>query len=83
MTVKPNSKNPISIDNLSYEDAYSELERIVASLESGEKTLEEALSLFDHGKKLADHCARLLDNAEMQVKILTSNDFEGISSNQE
>ncbi len=83
MTVKPNSENPISIDQLSYEDAFTELEKIVASLESGEKTLEEALSLFDHGKKLADHCARLLDNAEMQVKILTSNAIEGIPSEHE
>jgi len=73
MTVNPNSENPSSIDQLSYEESFSELEKIVASLESGEKTLEEALSLFKHGKKLAEHCARLLDNAEMQVKILTGN----------
>jgi exodeoxyribonuclease VII small subunit len=59
------------IDALSYEDAFKELEAIVASLESGEQPLEEALSLFEHGQKLSRQCANLLAKAELRVQELS------------
>ena len=34
------------IEKLSYEEAYAELELIVAALESGDRPLEESMSLF-------------------------------------
>jgi exodeoxyribonuclease VII small subunit len=59
------------IEKLTYEDAFAELEEIVASLESGEQPLEEALSLFERGQKLSKHCAELLAQAELKVQELS------------
>jgi exodeoxyribonuclease VII small subunit len=59
-----------TINELSFEAAYSQLEEVVAKLESGEMTLEESVSLFEQGKQLATHCQSLLDKAELRVKKL-------------
>jgi exodeoxyribonuclease VII small subunit len=59
------------IEKLTYEDAFAELEEIVAELESGEQPLEEALSLFERGQKLSKHCSELLAKAELKVQELS------------
>lgn len=62
------------IEKLSYEEAFKELEDIVAALEDEGKSLEETLALFERGQLLAKHCAGLLDNAELKVQQLTDED---------
>lgn len=57
-----------AIENLSFEDAYQQLEEIVAQLEQGDLPLDQSLALHERGQKLADHCARKLDEAELKVK---------------
>ena len=57
-----------AIENLSFEDAYQQLEEIVAQLEQGDMPLDHSLALHERGQKLADHCARKLDEAELKVK---------------
>ncbi|MCM2680545.1 exodeoxyribonuclease VII small subunit [Echinimonas agarilytica] len=61
-------------ENLSFEDAMSELEHVVVQLESGEVPLEQALKQFERGIALARATRLKLDNAEQQVKILLSQD---------
>jgi exodeoxyribonuclease VII small subunit len=56
---------------LSYEQAYAELETIVAELESEERTLDEAIAQYERGQALAKHCAALLDKAELKVQQLS------------
>ncbi|MDX1436807.1 MAG: exodeoxyribonuclease VII small subunit [Anaerolineales bacterium] len=56
------------VDELAYEAAYQELEETVAALETEERTLEEALALYERGQALAQRCAELLDTAELQVR---------------
>ena len=51
----------------SYEQARAELDQIVTTLERGSATLEEALTLWQRGEKLADVCARWLDGAQAQL----------------
>lgn len=58
------------IQSLSYEQAFQELEEIVYGLETNSKTLEEAMALFERGQSLAQHCAGLLDQAELRVRQL-------------
>jgi exodeoxyribonuclease VII small subunit len=41
---------PKPIEKLTYEEAYAELDSIVTALESGEQSLDEALSLFERGQ---------------------------------
>lgn len=61
------------IDRLTYEQAFSELEQIVARLESNSLDLEVSLALFERGQALANYCAILLDQAELKVQQITSN----------
>ena len=62
-----------TINELSFEQAYSQLEEVVAKLESGEMNLEESVSIFEQGKQLAAHCQSLLDKAELRVKKLSDD----------
>ena len=56
------------IQTFSYEQAFAELEIIVASLESNQKTLDEAIALYERGQALSKRCASLLDQAELRVR---------------
>ena len=67
------SESPKPVAELTYEQAFNELESIVASLESEQKTLEETMRLFERGQVLANFCAALLDNAELKIRELTDN----------
>ena len=60
-------------DERSFESAYAELEHIIAQLESGDLPLDESVTLFEHGRKLAAHCQSLLDKAELRISQLTDD----------
>jgi len=60
------------LDSLSFEDTYARLEEIIERLESDELSLEESVSLYEEGMKLAEHCDRQLDDAELKVTRLLS-----------
>ena len=62
---------PIPLDQLTYEQAFYELEAIVASLEANDRPLEEALALFERGQALARCCAEMLDKADLRVQVLS------------
>lgn len=61
-------KDQQPVEELSFEDAFQELEGIVSQLEDEQRTLEEALQLFERGQALAKRCAFLLDQAELKVQ---------------
>ena len=48
------------------------LETIVRAMERGDVALEESLALFQEGTALIESCAKLLDEAELQVKKITA-----------
>ncbi|RRQ23745.1 exodeoxyribonuclease VII small subunit [Guyparkeria sp. SCN-R1] len=50
-----------------YEQALTELEQIVARLESGEQSLEQSLKDYERGVELERQCQRALDEAERRV----------------
>ena len=58
------------IAELSFEDAFAELEATVAKLERGDLALEESIALFERGQALAAHCNVQLDTAELKVRQL-------------
>jgi exodeoxyribonuclease VII small subunit len=57
-----------SIANLSFEDAYAQLEDIVTRLEAGNLPLEETVSLYERGQALARRCEELLEAAELHIR---------------
>jgi exodeoxyribonuclease VII small subunit len=62
------------VEKLNYEQAFGELEGIVAALESGEHSLDESLRLYERGQLLMKHCAVLLQQAELKVRELDQAD---------
>ena len=55
------------VEALDYETARQELAEIVATLESGDTTLEQALTLWERGERLAAACTRWLDGAQERI----------------
>ena len=55
---------------LEFEEALARLEEIVRLLEQGESTLDESLTLFEEGVKLARFCSNKLDEAEGKIEIM-------------
>ena len=58
--------------NVSFEKNMERLEQIVRAMERGDVPLEESLKLFHEGTGLVAQCGKLLDEAELQVKKITS-----------
>lgn len=48
----------------SYEDALAELNKIISQLEDGSVSMNEAIELFDRGKKLVKVCYSHLNKAK-------------------
>ncbi len=64
------------IDNLSYEEALSRLEEIVAQLENAEIPLEESLSAFQEGIALSRLCREKLAEIEYKVDYLLKEEYQ-------
>jgi exodeoxyribonuclease VII small subunit len=70
------------IEGLTYEEAFAELELIVAALETGERPLDESMMLFEQGQRLTKRCAELLDKAELKVQALVGESMTDFEENQ-
>jgi exodeoxyribonuclease VII small subunit len=62
-----------------FEQQLKSLEALVASLESGELSLEDSLKSFEQGIKVARECQQALKNAEQKVELLTRQGDELVS----
>jgi exodeoxyribonuclease VII small subunit len=66
-----------SPDQLSFEQALAELDRIVRDLEDGDTDLEASLARYEQGVGLLKHCFGKLREAEQRVLLVSSVDEEG------
>ena len=57
-----------------FEKTLAELEKLVASLEEGNLSLDESLSGFKKGIELTRQCQSVLDNAQQTVEQLTNTE---------
>jgi exodeoxyribonuclease VII small subunit len=57
-------------DERPFEEQLDELDTIVATLEEGKLPLDEALTLYERGMRLAQACQRRLDAAALRVSRL-------------
>jgi exodeoxyribonuclease VII small subunit len=62
--------------DLSFEEAFKQLEHILKLLEEGEPELEEAIKLYEEGMKLVHFCEEKLKNAKAKVEVILK-DREG------
>jgi len=56
-----------------FEDAMSQLEKIVQALESGDLPLEKALKKFEEGVRLSKFCFDKLEETEKKITVLTED----------
>ena len=59
-----------AIEALAFDDAFAELQKVVAELEAGGQPLETAIALYERGVALQARCERLLADAELRVQQL-------------
>ena len=62
------SNDAPNLTDLTFEDAYAQLEDIAAQLESGELSLDESVALYERGQALARLCGDLLDSADLRIQ---------------
>jgi exodeoxyribonuclease VII small subunit len=53
---------------LSFEQAVTELENIVARLERGDVPLDQSIEIYERGEALKRHCEALLSAAEARIE---------------
>lgn len=63
-------------DKITFEEAFSELEKIVRSLETGEADLQASISLYEKGVELKNLCEAKLKEAQAKIEKI-SIDSEG------
>jgi exodeoxyribonuclease VII small subunit len=59
---------PPDLSTLSFEQALAELEKIVATLESGQAPLEQSIALYERGAALKALCEQRLEAARLRVE---------------
>lgn len=64
------TKKQDDISNLDYEQALSMLEQLTSQLETEQLPLEQMIAYYERGQALANHCNKLLDEAELRLKTL-------------
>ena len=67
------------ISEMTFEQAMSELERIVIELERGDVPLEDSISLYEKGAELKKRCETKLKEAEQKVAAITLDEDGSIT----
>ena len=60
-----------NISSLPFEEALTELEKIVRQLEEGRANLEDAMNLYETGIRLKAHCEARLKEARLKIEKIT------------
>lgn len=64
--------NKQELESLSFEQAMTDLDRIVKLLDAGDVSLEESIALYQQGVTLSSICTAKLEEIEKRVQILTN-----------
>ena len=59
------------VEDMSFEDAMRELEKVVSDLERGDVPLEQSIALYERGAQLKQRCQTKLKEAEEKVALIT------------
>lgn len=62
-----------SIENMTFEEALSELEAIVKRLDEGKENLESAISSYERASKLKNFCEKKLKEAKFKIEKISKN----------
>lgn len=67
------------INQMSFEEALLELEKIVAKLESGKESLESAINEYEYGNALREYCEKKLKEAKLKIDKIVKKEDGSIS----
>ena len=70
-TLIPGAKE--ALNKMKFETALSELEHVIAKLESQDTSLDDAMKLYEKGMSLVRVCTERLESAEQKIKLLQMN----------
>ncbi|MBW4707063.1 exodeoxyribonuclease VII small subunit [Roseobacter sp. YSTF-M11] len=59
------------VDDMSFEQAMAELEKVLGQLERGDVALDESIALYERGAALKARCETKLKEAEEKVAAIT------------
>ena len=59
-------------EDLTFEQAYAELEQTAQALQQGQLSLDDTLKLYERGSTLARYCLQKLEGVELKVSQLLS-----------
>lgn len=62
-----------------FEQALTEIEGIVASMEAGQLPLEQSLAAYKRGAELLQFCHSQLQDAQQQVKVLEAGSLQNFA----
>ncbi len=60
-----------TVDEMSFEQAMAELEKVLGQLERGDVALDESIALYERGAALKARCETKLKEAEEKVAAIT------------
>lgn len=60
--------------DLTFEQAYSQLEGCIRQLDEGGLTIDEALTCYEEASTLVNRCRELLDRAELRLRQVEEGD---------
>lgn len=60
-----------SIEKMTFEEAFAELEALVKKIDSGQENLNDTVSSFERGMALKNHCENLLKEAKLKIEKVT------------
>lgn len=60
-----------SIEKMTFEEALVELENIVKKIDTGQESLADAVSSFELGVALKNHCEKMLKEAKLKIEKIT------------
>ena len=66
-------------ENLTFERALEELERLVARMEEGKLPLEESLAAYQRGTELLKFCESKLTDAQARIAVLEGGELRDLN----
>ena len=63
-------------NDISFEEALKDLEKIVEELNNGDMELEKAITAYEKGIKLKNICEERLKNAQERIELLQTKKLE-------
>ena len=61
------------VKSMEFEQAISELEKIVAGLENGTISLKDSVNMYERGSALKNRCESLLEHARLTVQQISGD----------